>query len=94
MLKQSLQYKLLQKLSPQQIQLMKLLQVPTIALEARIKEELEENPALDEGKEDLEDEFTDDQSEEVESAEEEFDISEYLQDDDIPDYKLSISNKG
>jgi len=95
MLRQSLQHKLLQKLSPQQIQLMKLLQVPTIALEARIKEELEENPALDEGKEELEDEFSDDQSEdEVTSAEEEFDISEYLQDDDIPDYKLSISNKG
>lgn len=45
MLRQSLQHKLLQKLSPQQIQLMKLLQVPTIALEQRIKEELEENPA-------------------------------------------------
>jgi precorrin-4 C11-methyltransferase len=49
MLKQSLQQKLLQKLSPQQIQLMKLLQVPTIALEQRIKEELEINPALEEG---------------------------------------------
>lgn len=95
MLRQSLQHKLLQKLSPQQIQLMKLLQVPTIALEARIKEELEENPALDEGKEELEDEFADSQdSDEAESTEEEFDISEYLQDDDVPDYKLSISNKG
>ena len=49
MLKQSLQQKLLQKLSPQQIQLMKLLQVPTLELEARIKQELEANPALEEG---------------------------------------------
>jgi RNA polymerase sigma-54 factor len=51
MLKQSLQQKLLQKLSPQQIQLMKLLQLPTVALEQRIKEELEINPALEEGEE-------------------------------------------
>ena len=46
-LNQSLQQKLLQKLSPQQIQLMKLLQVPTAILDDRIKEELEENPALE-----------------------------------------------
>jgi len=50
-LKQSLSFKLQQKLSPQQIQLMKLLQLPTVALEQRIKEEIESNPALDEGKE-------------------------------------------
>ena len=50
-LKQSLQQRLLQKLSPQQIQLMKMLQLPTIELEKRIKEELELNPALDEGEE-------------------------------------------
>ncbi len=49
MLKQSLSQKMLQKLAPQQIQLMKLLQVPTAILEQRIKEELEENPALEEG---------------------------------------------
>ena len=49
MLKQSLSQKMLQKLSPQQIQLMKLLQIPTASLEQRIKEELEANPALDEG---------------------------------------------
>src|SRR5690349_21381370 len=49
MLKQGLQQRLLQKLSPQQIQLIKLLQVPTDALEERIKEELESNPALEEG---------------------------------------------
>ncbi len=51
MLKQSLSQKMLQKLSPQQIQLMKLLQIPTATLEQRIKEELEANPALDEGEE-------------------------------------------
>ena len=51
MLKQSLQQRLLQKLSPQQIQLMKMLQLPTLEMEQRIKEELEENPALDEGEE-------------------------------------------
>ena len=49
MLNQRLSQKLLQKLSPQQIQLMKLLQVPTDQLEQRIKEELEANPALEEG---------------------------------------------
>lgn len=55
MLKQSLQLKLQQKLSPQQIQLMKLLQLPTIALEQRIKEEMEMNPALEEGQDDDDD---------------------------------------
>ena len=53
MLKQRLSQKLSQKLSPQQIQLMKLIQLPTQALEVRIKEELEENPALEEGEEGL-----------------------------------------
>ena len=47
MLKQNLQQKLLQKLSPQQIQFIKLLQIPTVGLDTRIKEELEENPALE-----------------------------------------------
>ena len=56
-LHQSLQQKLLQKLSPQQIQLMKLLQVPTAILDERIKEEMEENPALEQGEEGHEDEF-------------------------------------
>ena len=60
-LKQRLQLKQLQRLSPQQIQLMKLLQIPTIALEQRIKEELEVNPALEEGPEgdEVDDEFAD-----------------------------------
>ncbi len=95
MLKQSLQQKLLQKLSPQQIQLMKLLQVPTVELEQRIKEEIEENPALEEGKEETEsDEYgEDDFQEDVSDAQKEFDINDYL-DDDTPSYKLSSRNKG
>ncbi|MCH2214260.1 MAG: RNA polymerase factor sigma-54 [Flavobacteriales bacterium] len=93
MLKQSLQQKLLQKLSPQQIQLMKLLQVPTIELEQRIKEEMEANPALEEG---ADDEVNDETEWEEESSteSEEFDFSDYVQDDDIPAYKTSVSNKG
>lgn len=59
-MKQSQQFRLQQKLSPQQIQLMKLLQLPTIALEQRIKEELEANPALEEGAEDADDEIQED----------------------------------
>jgi RNA polymerase sigma-54 factor len=96
MLKQSLQQKLLQKLSPQQIQLMKLLQLPTIALEQRIKEELETNPALDEGKDEADSEFEQDEyDDEYDTAEgePEFDFSDYT-DDDMPSYKLYSSNKG
>src|SRR5690554_443041 len=97
MLKQSLQQKLLQKLSPQQIQLMKLLQVPTIELEQRIKEELEANPALDEGLEKDEKDEQEELQEEWEEAEkeekEEFDFSDYLDDDETPAYRLNISNK-
>jgi len=94
MLKQSLQQKLLQKLSPQQIQLMKLLQVPTLELEARIKQELEANPALEEGaeKEEVLDEF-DGQEQETSDALEDFDFDEYL-DDETPDYQLSVRNYG
>jgi RNA polymerase sigma-54 factor len=105
-LSQSLQQKLLQKLSPQQIQLMKLLQVPTANLEERIKEELEENPALEVAEDDKDDGLTDDSKDEFESTEEEFesegseeeydnlDISEYVNeyDDDVADYKLKDDN--
>ncbi|MDA0882165.1 MAG: RNA polymerase factor sigma-54 [Bacteroidetes bacterium] len=96
MLKQSLQHKLLQKLSPQQIQLMKLLQVPTIELEQRIKEELEANPALDEGREEEDNEYDDefDGEEERKEKDDEFDITDYLSDDETPDYKTSVNNKG
>ena len=88
MLKQSLHYKLLQKLSPQQIQLMKLIQLPTQAFEERLKQEIEENPALDTGKEesdsiddDLSNEFDDDAGNEKIEAED-INIDEYLSDDD------------
>jgi RNA polymerase sigma-54 factor len=95
MLRQSLQQKLLQKLSPQQIQLMKLLQLPTMELEVRIKEELEANPALEEGQEQEEwdEELTDLAEDEGNEAMEEFDFDEYL-DDDTPDYRLSAQNHG
>jgi len=103
MLKQGLFQKLQQKLSPQQIQLMKLLQVPTVELEQRIKQEIEENPALEEGEDHAEeDEPTEEQaisdSQESEGTEEnerdDFDMSDYFQDDDTPDYKLSVNNSG
>ncbi|MCG1035391.1 RNA polymerase factor sigma-54 [Polaribacter sargassicola] len=97
MLKQSLQYKLLQKLSPQQIQLMKLIQLPTQAFEERLKQEIEENPALDTGKEesdsfdeDLSNEFDDTGNEKIEA--EDINIDEYLSDDEIPNYKTQANN--
>jgi RNA polymerase sigma-54 factor len=97
MLNQKLQQKLLQKLSPQQIQLMKLLQVPTVALEQRIKQEIEENPALEEATEDDEEQARDEKEEEEEKDDEiqddEFDLQEYIDDDYIPDYKLTANNK-
>jgi RNA polymerase sigma-54 factor len=85
MLRQSLQQKLLQKLSPQQIQLMKLLQLPTMELEVRIKEELEANPALEEGqeKDEWDEEVVEAAGEEGNEAMEEFDFDEYL-DDETP----------
>ena len=94
MLRQSLQQKLLQKLSPQQIQLMKLLQLPTTELEVRIKEELEANPALEEGQEqEWEEELAEDRSEEQSDSIEEFNFDEYL-DDETPEYRLSARNHG
>ena len=96
MLKQSLNFKLLQKLSPQQIQLMKLIQLPTQAFEERLKQELEENPALDTGKEETEfdeslaNEYEDDGNEKIEA--EDINIDEYLSDDEIPNYKTQANN--
>ena len=97
MLKQSLQYKLLQKLSPQQIQLMKLIQLPTQAFEERLKQEIEENPALDTGKEesdsiddDLSNEYDDSGNEKIDA--EDINIDEYLSDDEIPNYKTQANN--
>lgn len=101
MLKQSLQLKLQQKLSPQQIQLMKLLQVPTVALEQRIKEELEINPALEEGQsedgDDQADNFSneeDDFNDNPEQQREDFDLDQYMDDDEIPAYKMATNNQG
>ena len=95
-LKQNLSFKLEQRLSPQQIQLMKLLEVPTMELEMRIKQEIEENPALEEGAEKDESELSEEEeyndSEETENEEDDFDISDYLDDD--ADYKTQVSNKG
>lgn len=120
MLKQNLQQKLLQKLSPQQIQLMKLLQVPTASLEQRIKEEIEINPALEEGspddiaeeeevnnpddeteqepeekekqEEEEKEEYTDAEVSDSMKEQDEFDIADYVQDDDVPYYKLNSNN--
>jgi RNA polymerase sigma-54 factor len=94
MLKQRLQQKLLQKLSPQQIQMIKLLEVPTLQIEQRIKKELEENPALEEGQEedDIPSEAEEDQFEETDKDQEEFTIDDYIEEDDIPDYKLQAKN--
>lgn len=98
-LKQYLQFKLSQKLSPQQIQLMKLIQLPTQAFEQRLKQELEENPALDTGK----DEPTDDNFDEFDNSVDEYNdndtidaddinVDEYLSDDEIPDYRTQANN--
>lgn len=94
MLKQSLQQKLLQKLSPQQIQLMKLLQLPTVALEQRIKEELESNPALDEGADNKEEEEEEryEERDDAKDEHEDIDLSDYMDTDDTPDYKYQASN--
>ncbi len=94
MLKQTLAQKLQQKLSPQQIQLMKLVQLPTQSLEARIKQEIEENPALQEGKEKAEDTFENDASDEreVRDSMEEINWDDYLGDDETPDYRTKANN--
>lgn len=101
MLHQRLQQKLLQKLSPQQILLMKLLQVPTVALEQRIKQEIEENPALEESEEeeeetlDILDEINPEENKEetdTKDSEDEFDLGDYMDDDEIPSYKLNANN--
>ena len=99
MLKQHLQFKLSQKLSPQQIQLMKLIQLPTQAFEQRLKQELEENPALESGKEQAQDEFDDvfenqedDYSDSEEINAEDINVDDYLSDDEIPDYRTQSNN--
>ncbi len=101
MLKQSLQFKLSQKLSPQQIQLMKLIQLPTQAFEQRLQEELVENPALENGKEESSEydeyddisnneDYDDYEGERIEA--EDINIDEYLSNDETPDYKYQTNN--
>lgn len=95
MLKQQLQLKLSQKLSPQQIQLMKLIQLPTLDFEQKLQNELEENPALESGKEDSlqEDNYDqeyDDNNEVIDTQD--IDIDAYLSDDEIPSYRLNTNN--
>ena len=101
MLKQGLHHKLLQKLSPQQIQLMKMIQLPTLAFEQRLKQELEENPALEESGKDGLDEYSDtsmDANDEYDETGNEsinaddINIDEYLSDDEIPNYKTQSNN--
>ena len=95
MLKQYLQLKLSQKLSPQQIQLMKLIELPLQELEERLSREIEENPALESGKEKEEDDyFVEDTAFDDQSNNDDGDINveDYLSDDDIPDYKLKSNN--
>ncbi len=86
MQKLGLHQSLLQKLSPQQIQFIKLLQVPTAELETRIEEELEINPALEEGKEEADDYEGDDFEEQT--KDDDVDIEDYLRDDDMSGYKM------
>jgi len=94
MLKQSLQQKLLQKLSPQQIQVIKLLELPTLQLEERIKKELEENPVLEEGgnEEEYQESSQTEDTAEPDSDREEFTLEDYMNDEDVPSYKLSAQN--
>jgi RNA polymerase sigma-54 factor len=101
MLKQYLQFKLAQKLSPQQIQLMKLIQLPTQAFEQRLKQEIEENPALETGKETTDefdsnyDEFdnsNDDFNDNESIGSDDINVDEYLSDDEVPDYRTQANN--
>ena len=100
MQKQFLSLKLSQKLSPQQIQLMKLIQLPTQAFEQRLLEEMNENPALETGKEEEfeKDEFENEDYDDYDDAEserieaEDINIDDYLSNDDTPDYKTQANN--
>ncbi|MDX1277795.1 RNA polymerase factor sigma-54 [Oceanihabitans sediminis] len=99
MLKQYLQFKLSQKLSPQQIQLMKLIQLPTQAFEQRLKQEIEENPALEVGKEEVDSDFDDDFDNSNDDYEDndtidagDINVDEYLSDDEVPDYRTQANN--
>lgn len=101
MLKQNLQQKLIQKLSPQQIQMIKLLEIPTMQLEQRIKKELEENPLLEEVSEEdqplpdvqeLLPPDDDGDTEQKDVDQEEFTLEDFMEEDEIPSYKLTANN--
>ena len=96
MLNQRLKLKLSQKLSPQQIQLMKLIQLSTQEFEQKLSTEIEENPALDTNTNESidSDNFDDNENEfeKEENGQDEIDINDYLSDDDTPDYKLKSNN--
>lgn len=88
-----LQQKLLQKLSPQQILLMKLLQIPSIGLDQRIKQEIEENPALeDDSQEAMEETLPENEDTVDKNNDDEFDITDYVDDDEVPEYKTRSNN--
>ena len=93
MLNQYLHLKLSQKLSPQQIQLMKLIQLPLQELEQQLEREIEENPALEKGKENDED-INEDSNEydNEDNSDDEINIDDYLSDDEVPDYRLKTNN--
>ena len=91
MLNQHLRLKLSQKLSPQQIQLMKLIQLPLQELEQHLAREIEENPALELGKESDEDSIDYD-NDDNQNDDNEINVEDYLSDDDVPDYKLKSNN--
>jgi len=91
MLNQRLQQKLQQKLSPQQIQMIELLELPGLQLEQRVKEEIEENPALEEGAD--KEEYQGEEEQDSRDEQEEFSLEDYISDDDeTPDYKLTANN--
>jgi RNA polymerase sigma-54 factor len=95
MLTQRLQLKLQQKLSPQQIQMIKLLEIPTMQLEQRIKEELEINPMLEEGasEENKNVELETENEDDSKDSGDEFSLEDYVNEDEyIPSYKLATSN--
>jgi RNA polymerase sigma-54 factor len=94
MLKQQFNLKLSQKLSPQQIQLMKMIQLTTLDFEQKLQNEIEENPALENGKEEIDslDEYQEDYNENEVIDTQEIDIDAYLSDDEIPSYLLNSNN--
>ena len=91
-MKQYLKLKLSQKLSPQQIQLMKLIQLPTLDFEQKIQREIEENPALEQGQNSNDDNQEENQDDYSDS--DDINIDDYLNYDDTPSYKLNSNNSG